>query len=371
MPARPDPDLAHAHDPLSGLPPPAQARVVGAYAKTAIDTARELGADMTRLALACGLPEIARPGTPLPEAIAVQRYIELLNAAAEQLGDPFFGLHVGQRMGLSTFASYGLVLCTCADFRSAAEQTRRFEGLAHDLGRSQIVEREGVAHYRWHSPWLAQPGARHLSESVMAGIHTFVSWLAGGAQVSAYELAFVHAAPEGVDLTEYRLVFGAPVRFGAAVTEASFPAALLDAPLPNADIGMFPPLARAAEERLLQRQREAGQAGARAEAAIVQAVRERIRTQLMHDSAQLPAVAAALGLSARTLQRRLAEVEASFTALVEAVRREQVQQYLRDPSLSLTEIAFLLGFSEQSNFNHAFRAWFGCTPAAWRLRPEP
>ncbi|MFY7865301.1 AraC family transcriptional regulator ligand-binding domain-containing protein [Roseateles sp.] len=375
------PDTPVQHESLSSLPPPAQARVVGAYAKTAVDTARELGADMAQLAEACGLPEIAQPGAALPEAIPVQRYIALLNAAALQLDDVFFGLHVGQRMGLSTFASYGLVLCTCANFRAAAEQTRRFEGLAHDLGRSEIVVEDPVdgslalAHYRWHSPWLDQPGARHLSESVMAGIHTFVSWLAGGASVPAYALAFVHAAPEGADLAEYQRVFGAPVRFGASVTEASFPALVLDLPLPNADVGMFPPLLRAAEERLAQRLHEAGLVGAQSsltaaasEPAIVQAVRECIRTQLRHDRAQLPAVATALGLSVRTLQRRLAEAEASFTALVEAVRREQVQVLLRDPQLSLTEIAFLLGFSEQSNFNHAFRGWFGCTPAAWRSR---
>ncbi len=378
------PDTQISPEPLSSLPPPAQARVVGAYAKTAVDTARELGADMVRLAEACGLPEIAQAGAALPEVIPVPRYIALLNAAALQLDDVFFGLHVGQRMGLSTFASYGLVLCTCANFRAAAEQTRRFEGLAHDLGRSEIVleEEKGasgreaglppLAHYRWHSPWLDQPGARHLSESVMAGIHTFVSWLAGGASVPAYALAFVHAAPAGADLAEYQWVFGAPVRFGAAVTEASFPAQVLDLPLPNADVGMFPPLLRAAEERLAQRLREAGlaeaQSSAPPEAAIVQAVRACIRTQLRHDRAQLPAVACTLGLSVRTLQRRLAEAQASFTALVEAVRREQVQALLRDPQLSLTEIAFLLGYNEQSNFNHAFRGWFGCTPAAWRAR---
>lgn len=338
------------------LPPLPKARVVGAYARSAVETARELGADMAQLGRACGLELQAHE---LPESIPVQRYIALLDAAAAQLADPFFGLHVGQRMRLSTFASYGLVLCTCRDFRAAAEQTRRFEGLAHDLGRSELVERDGIAHYRWHSPWLDAPGARHLAESVMCGIHTFANWLAG-TRLPALELRFTHAAPAGVALDEYQRVLQTPVRFGAAVTEARFPAALLDAPVPNADPSLFPELARSAEARLAARRREAG------ESAIAQAVRACIAAQLMHDAARLPEVAAALGMAARTLQRRLAESGASFSALLDEVRRERVQHYLRDASLSLTDIAFLLGFAEQSNFNHAFRSWFGSTPAAWR-----
>ncbi|MDT9001481.1 AraC family transcriptional regulator [Paucibacter sp. APW11] len=340
------------------LPPLGRARVVGAYAKTAVDTARELGADLARLGQACGLADLQQA---LPENVPVERYIALLDAAATQLNEPFFGLQVGRRMRLSTFASYGLVLCTCPTLRSAAEQTRRFESLAHDLGRSEIVEADGVAHYRWHSPWLDRPGGRHLSESVMVGIQTFVHWLAG-TELPVLGLSFVHAPPEGVPLEVYSQGLGAPVRFNATVTEASFPAALLDAPLANADTSLFAQLAQTAEQRLAARQREAS------EAPIAQAVRERIQAQLMHDRARLPEVAEALALSPRSLQRKLAEAGLSFSALLDETRRELACAYLRDASLSLTEIAFLLGFGEQSNFNHAFRAWFNTTPAAWRER---
>jgi AraC-like DNA-binding protein len=344
-------------DPLiASLPPLAQARVVGAYAKTAVDTARELGADLARLGDTCGLPDLVQG---LPESVPVQRYIALLDAAAHQLGEPCFGLRVGERMRLSTFAGYGLVICTCPDFRSAAEQTRRFEGLAHDLGRSEIVEEGAIARYRWHSPWLGEPGARHLAESVVAGIQTFANWLAH-ARLPVFEVAFVHERPAELPAAVYEQVFGVPVRFGAPVTEAQFPVAVLDAPVPNADPSLFPMLARSAEQRLADRQREA------LRPPVVQAVRERIRAQLMHDRARLPEVAQALGLTARTLQRKLAEADANFSVLLDEVRRELAGQYLRDRSLSLTEIAFLLGFGEQSNFTHAFRGWFGTTPAAWR-----
>jgi AraC-like DNA-binding protein len=339
--------------PLPDLP---RARVAAAYARTAVDTARALGADLAQLGAACGLPSLA---AGLPEQLSVSTYMTLLDAAARQLDEPLFGLEVGRRMQLSTFAGYGLVLCACGDFRAAAEQTRRFEALAHDLGRSELIERDGVAHYRWHSPWLQRPGAPQLAESVMAGIRSFADWLAGTA-LPMIDVAFAHALPAGVDASRYQAALGGPARFGAAVTEARFPAAVLDARVAQADPSLFGPLARAAEQRLAARLREAS------EPEIVQAVREQIGRQLMHGSVRLPQVADALGLSARRLQRRLADAGSRFSTLLDATRREFAQQYLRDPELSLTEIAFLLGFAEQSAFNHAFRAWFATTPAAWR-----
>ncbi len=340
----------------SSLPPLPRARVVGAYARTAVDTARELGADLQQLGHACGLPTLHEG---LPESLPVHQYVALLDTAARQLDAPFFGLQVGQRMRLSTFASYGLVLCTCADFRAAAQQTLRFEGLAHDLGRSELVVEGSVASYRWHSPWLHLPGSRHLSESVMAGIRSFANWLASD-ELPVLDVAFTHAPVPGVSAHHYEQAFGAPVHFGAALTQARFPAAVLDARVSNADTSLFEAMAKTAEERLAARQREA------LDAPIVSAVRERIRAQLMHDSARLSEVARAMGLAERTLQRKLGEEKASFTGLLDSTRRELAEQYLRDPRITLTEVAFLLGFSQQSNFNHAFRAWFGTTPAAWR-----
>lgn len=342
--------------PLSRLPPLARARVMGAYAKTAVDTAQELGADLRRLGQACGLPHLDRP---LPERLPVERYLALLDAAAAELGDPFFGLHVGERMRMATFAGYGLVLCTCKDFREAVAQTVRYEGLAHDLGRSEVVVMDDLACYRWYSPWLEAPGARHLVESVAAGVYAMTNWLAG-VQVPLVDLGLTHAAPAGLPLDEYQRVFGAPVRFGAPVTEARTHAAFLDLPLPNADPSLSPAVVPVVEARLAARRRETE------EAPVVLSVRRAIQAALMHDTARLPEVAAALGLTARTLQRKLAESGETFSTLLEATRRELAQGYLRDDGLSLTDVAFLLGFGEQSNFNHAFRAWFGTTPAAWR-----
>jgi len=77
-------------------------------------------------------------------------------------------------------------------------------------------------------------------------------------------------------------------------------------------------------------------------------------------------VAQELGVSERTLQRRLTEEGTSFQSLLSAVRRARAHQLLADPALDLTEVALLLGYEDQSSFFRAFKIWEGVTPATWR-----
>lgn len=73
-----------------------------------------------------------------------------------------------------------------------------------------------------------------------------------------------------------------------------------------------------------------------------------------------------LALGERTLQRRLDELGVAFVDVLGEVRTELAQAYLREPGVSLAEIAWLLGFSDQSAFTRAFKRWMGVTPGAWR-----
>jgi AraC-like DNA-binding protein len=77
-------------------------------------------------------------------------------------------------------------------------------------------------------------------------------------------------------------------------------------------------------------------------------------------------VANTLNMSLRTLQRKLSEEGTSFASVYQALRQEMAQEYIRDSHISLTEIAYLLGFSEQSNFTRAFRRWYGISPSTAR-----
>jgi AraC-like DNA-binding protein len=102
----------------------------------------------------------------------------------------------------------------------------------------------------------------------------------------------------------------------------------------------------------------------------VQRVREAIRAFLQEGAPQLGDVARGLHVSLRTLQRRLTEHGTSFQDEVDTVRRELAFQYLKDANLGVSQVAFLLGYSELSTFDRAFKRWTGMTPRIWREGTE-
>jgi len=328
-------------------------RVTGSYLQPLLDAAGVRGVDPQALARAAGLPEDALQ--PLPESLAAEDYLRLLDAGAELTRDAHFGLHVGECVKLGAYSVYGLVLLACRDLGQVFEQTTRYEALAHDLGRSQLTLQDDRAEYAWISHY--PQASRHLVDSVFAGIQTFGRWLAGG-QLPPATIAFTHAG--GAGHAEYERVFGALPRFDAPANAAHFDAALLALPLPNADISLYPVLQQHAERLLGQR------AALCAPPPIVAAVRAAVIRNLAQDRVRLSSIAAGLALSPRTLQRKLAEAGASFQQVLDEARYALARDYLRQDSLSLLDVAFLLGYQEQSAFTHAFKEWSGTNPGAWR-----
>lgn len=158
------------------------------------------------------------------------------------------------------------------------------------------------------------------------------------------------------DPAPYRAWFGAPVTFGAPITQLVLPRAALDASLVSSDPKLLAILTRAAEE--LGRTRPSDPSIA---TAVARVLREALRT----DDGQIDRVAKRLGLASRSLQRRLKDEGTSFQLVREQVRRDLAQRYLEE-RLSIAEISFLLGFSEPSAFFRAFKRWTGVTPVEAR-----
>ena len=205
---------------LHGLPPARLARVALAYAQPALDELAEAGLAPAALGLAPPL------STPLPDPLPALHYMALLEAAAAQGAGEDLGLRVGARMRTASFVAYGHVVLSSPDFGAAMAQTRRYEGLAHDLGRSELQVEDGQAHYLWHCPWLLRQPGRQVCESVMAGIFAFVRWLAQR-PLPLQALAFPHPAPSPAARARLDDFFGVTVQFGAPVTRACFDARLL------------------------------------------------------------------------------------------------------------------------------------------------
>ncbi|XLZ70716.1 AraC family transcriptional regulator [Massilia sp. SR12] len=329
-------------------------RVAGSYLQPLLEAAAARGVTPQALEQAAGLPAGALD--PLPESLAADTYVKLLDVGAKLARDPHFGLHVGERVKLGTYTVYGLILLSCHDFGQALEQTMRYEQLAHDLGRSTLLADGPLASYTWHSNYPAH--CRHLADSVFAGIRVFGNWLAGMPLPPA-ELALMHDGGDPAGHAEYLRVFGALPRFNAAANMAQFDAAMLAWPVPNADVSLYPVLKQHAEHLLSKRAPTPAPT-------IVQQVDAVIVRRLAHGQVRVATVAEELGLSARTLQRKLADAGSSFQQVLDEARFALARDYLRQPGLSLVDIAFLLGYQEQSAFTHAFRDWSGMNPGAWR-----
>lgn len=113
-------------------------------------------------------------------------------------------------------------------------------------------------------------------------------------------------------------------------------------------------------------QRERASCATCADADLLVELRQRIFEALPDGGATLDAIAAKLGFSERTLQRRLQEVRLNFQQLVEQLRFDTACRYLKHGELPLTEIGYRLGYSEPSAFSRAFRRWSGVSPLMYR-----
>ena len=167
-----------------------------------------------------------------------------------------------------------------------------------------------------------------------------------GADFSPEAVSVTHAAPSCRG--DYFGLFRCPVQFDAAQPEFVLARAQAEAPLPAAsrELAVANDAILADYLHTLDR----GDVVARVKTAIIE--------HLPSGTPSAEVIARDLFMSARTLHRRLAEAQTSFSESLEAVRRELAEHYINDPSRSLSEISFLLGFSEQSAFSRAFRRWY-------------
>ena len=235
------------------LPPLAKARVSAGFAAPIFSMARDVGIDLPALRRAAGLPFPEREHSG---GVSVEAFLALLEAGARLSDDPLFGLHLGQRVRVADIPFYGLALCACRTFGGALRLVLRFESLVHDLGRSELLVRDGVAHWRLRSPWLDMPGARHLVEFAAASSRAHADFIAQR-DLQIIELSSPLPPAPGVSMAEYEKILGRPVRFEAEEAAVKFPAELLDAPIPHADTGFFAALTQWAEGRLMDKKLEA------------------------------------------------------------------------------------------------------------------
>jgi AraC-like DNA-binding protein len=176
-----------------------------------------------------------------------------------------------------------------------------------------------------------------------------------GREFEVIEVRFRHSAPAAAERLQATLA--APIRFDAEDNAMVVPEAVFELPMPSADPAMFDFFEREAARRVAEQPPPS--------TTMLDDARRVIEAALPEGVPELAALAARIGCSARTLQRRLAEHGTSLRKLIDDVRHELALRHLA-ANLSLAEVSFLLGFSQPSAFHRAFRRWTTQTPAQWR-----
>jgi len=308
-----------------------------------------MGVDADLLQRDAGIDSARRRGPG--DRIEAALLLILFALAAERTGDPLVGLHAAERVRFGGLGSYLLgAQNTVAD---ALRMQDRFQALL--LGATAVSIRQcGQMTAVTLDAGSPPRDVRHLTEYCIASSCRLMRWLTVHAAVPD-EIHFRHG-PAGA-VAEYERIVACPVRFNMRENGALLSRAKLTEPLLSANAEL------AARLELAARTEIAAPAVAAFRDAVVRALRS---GPMDRAGCRRDVVARRLGVSARTLQRRLGDEGTSFGAILDETRRHTATELIADPSLSVGEVGKGVGYADQFAFNKAFRRWTGRSPSAYR-----
>lgn len=292
---------------------------------------------------------------PLDARIPLADWISLLHLIEAVDPRPALGLYIGQHIAPRHAGVMGYIGLSCDSLGEAFMRFERFHRLVYDGNPAVMAIHGDVVTLSWGIEH-GLPG-QLADETAIAAFATIVRQLVNR-KLAPTSVNFVNPAP--ADRRPYEEFFGCPVTFGGTLTCVTFPVSHLMLPIAHSDPGL---------RTLLENQAEALLRALPSNQGFDTQLKEALARSLHEGSPTLEHVAKRLAMSPRTLQRRLAEMELSFQHLLDRTRAELARGYLLQGNLTLSEIALLLGYSEQSAFNRAFKRWTGQTPKSVRKQP--
>ena len=302
------------------------------------DLLSDLGLDAESLAL---------PGAQVP----VDTLVALVEKTRARAGEPAFGVFLGLQMRAPAHGYLGFAAMTSATLRQALEVAARFAPTRTDAIRLRLHSDDSQASLVIEERADFGPARDAILFSIAIGLWQIGNALTGRDLPGSADFAFER--PAYVDRFP-QLIESA--RFGQPVNQLVFDARQLDLPLTTADPGSFR-LAYEQCERTLEAIGATGQ------------LLERVRQLVLRPEGgcrSLEEVSAEVHVSARTLKRRLAAQELTYTEVLDEQRRERALLLLRSPTLSMDDVATKLGYSDTANFSRAFRRWTGVSPGSYR-----
>lgn len=290
------------------------------------------------------------------QMVSSAEYYEFFAALAER--DPSgleLPLRIGAAMRSDEYGAFGLAWKSAPDLRGSYVRSERY---GHVLGNAETYSLQQSEEGWFFNLDKAGDGSLGMllsNEASLSAVVT-ISQEVSAAHFVPRSVFFKHA-PRG-DISAYEAHFGCPVHFESGRDALLVNEESLSAPNKLGDETIAKFFDRHLEQEL---------AALADDSSLEKRVRLAVAQLLSEGVPALSLIASNLGMSARTLQRKLSDNGQSFQGLVDLARQELAQRLLRDTEYSLAEIAFLTGFAEQSGFTRAFKRWAGQTPRSYRL----
>jgi AraC-like DNA-binding protein len=328
-------------------------RITSLFARKVVEQVRDRTDGLALLGIV-GLEEEAEADPSF--MIRDEDYYRLFEEAAAADPDATtLPLRVGASMRSDDYGPFGFAWKSAPTLRGSFERAARYALVLTSVAAYEVEECFGGAFMHLHREGERRLGMRLSNEATLASI-VAISREVSSQPFRPEAVYLKHEAPP--DTAGHEAYFECPVHFGSDKDAIRVSVRTLGTPnrVGDPSIARFFDTLLSAEVRTLDES-----------VPLDRRVRDRVSTALSGGVPALSDVARELGVSGRTLQRRLAAEGSSFQSLVDEARRRLAERLLRqDADVALTEVTFMTGFSDQSAFTRAFRRWTGRTPGAFR-----
>jgi len=333
--------------------PAGRMSTIGGWVVTLVRALDAQGIDGKRLASEAGidLQAMLEPDARVDR----QALTRLWRLAVETTGDECFGLTASRHVAQTTFHALGYAVLASSTLREAFERLVRFRRIIGDIFNPTLEDLGD--RYRFIIDVSAPPGVPNEAVDALVAVTVRQTRLLRG-DSSFAPLQVLLQRPEPARSGAFERLFRAPVHFGQKVNALDYARADCDERLPTGNAE----LARQNDEvvvRYLSRLQQSS---------LSLRVQQALLKALPDGAPSKERVARELGMSARNLQRHLSAEGTSFKQLLNDARVNLARNYVADGSMSVTEIAFLLGFADTSTFSRAFKRWTGKSPREYAGR---
>lgn len=291
------------------------------------------------------------------ERITGEQFQRLIKSLIEQSNDPLLGLKSGNYVQPGSYSALGYISMSCSTLREVIERIIPYEKLVGDMGVTAIESEGNNVLIAWSCAYTDQTVRRHMIDNVLTSWYNYAKWLSNKDD-GPLEVRFEHEAPDKETITFYEKTFNCKVLFNQPKSCLVINQEYMETALRQPDQSLRKTLEEHASSQISVLSEDSSRLTTR--------VKNAIRAQLKQGVSRKDIVAEQMGMNARTLQRRLQQESASYQQILDEVRQELAEDYLKNSKLPLQEIAVRLGFTEARSFHRSFKIWTGKTPGDFR-----